>query len=310
MGGVVKAVVGIAAGAFLGPALGLGVVGSSALGGAVSGFLGGGGLKGALKGGLLGAAGGAVGQAFGGGSGGGIFGGGGGEAAGGAASGGGLFGGEGGSLFGNAPAAAGSAAEFANFGSVPFESISAGGIQGTGIAGALSNIAGAGTVTGGEAAAGGTVAGGGRNLLGSLAKAGISAYQQQSQQEAINQAAEAANPYNQYRAGDAASLANLQATGSAAGTGGYEFVKAESLREGQRQLAAQGKTKSGQMVAEMQKRAAGLASQQYAAEHGRLATLSGAGQGYQTPITAAKANIQSEDDLYGNLGYISQGQFG
>lgn len=101
-----------------------------------------------------------------------------------------------------------------------------------------------------------------------------------------------ADPFSQYRGGLAEQL-NALITGqrSIETEPGYQFVFDEAMRGTERKLSAQGYGESGNILAALQTRAAGLAEQQYGSILDRLQSLSGATP--SAPQTAAQ--------IYGNI---------
>lgn len=70
----------------------------------------------------------------------------------------------------------------------------------------------------------------------------------------------------------------------------YQFTRGEAMRETERAMAARGFNMSGNLLASLQQRAGGLASQQYSSEVNRLMTLAGATAG--SPGVAGQITAQ------------------
>lgn len=110
--------------------------------------------------------------------------------------------------------------------------------------------------------------------------------------DVADESAAMADPFAQYRGGLAERL-NAMITGerSVETDPSYQFVFDEAMRGTERKLSAQGYGESGNILAALQERAAGLASQQYGSIIDRLQSLSGASP--SAPQTAAS--------IYGNI---------
>jgi hypothetical protein len=118
-------------------------------------------------------------------------------------------------------------------------------------------------------------------------------------------------PGGMFGSGIAGSLGNLvqaQGTGNesvGAGIGNfirsnpaYQFNMEETMRGTARQAGAQGMFKSGNLLASLQNRASGLASQTYDAEIGRIMGMAGATSG--SPGAAGQIAAQGAQAQYGN----------
>jgi hypothetical protein len=137
-------------------------------------------------------------------------------------------------------------------------------------------------------------AGTGAQIIGGLGKLvgaaqGISAGRQVSPGQA--------DPYAQYRPGNAAMLQNLLSNpNSISQTPGYQFNLAQGLQQMQAQQAAQGRLVSGGALLQSQNFGQSLANQTYNQQVDTLARLSGA---YQAPATGAGA---MQGVAFGNAG--------
>lgn len=105
-------------------------------------------------------------------------------------------------------------------------------------------------------------------------------------------ASQYADPYQQYRAGDAATL-NAYVTGTKSITTdpGYQFTQNEAANQVSRAAAARGMNQSGNVMAALQQRGSDIASQQYGTILDRLTGLAGA-----TPQNAIAGG-----QIYGNM---------
>jgi hypothetical protein len=111
--------------------------------------------------------------------------------------------------------------------------------------------------------------------------------------EEAGKSREMADPFSQYRAKAAERLYNLTLSGDTSAAleqdPGYQFRLQEGTRQTERAMASRGMNVSGNVLAALQERGQGLASQEYGAAVSRLMELGG---GYASNAVAG-ANIYS-----------------